>query len=150
MVHSLLNWLHISAAIAAVGSNITYGIWIARASRDPEMLPFTLRGIKLINDRLANPAYGVLLLTGLLMIFTSELSLTTPWLLSSLVLFAVVALVGMFGYTPMLSRQITILDTKGFLSPHYQDLARHGKILGIILSCLVTAIVFLMVVKPDL
>src|SRR3989304_370722 len=66
MPYLLLKWLHVLAAIVAVGSNVTYGIWIARASRSPEALPFTLRGIKLIDDRVANPAYGLLLATALL------------------------------------------------------------------------------------
>jgi hypothetical protein len=59
MLYLLLKWLHVLAAIVAIGANVTYGIWIARASRNPDVLPFTLRGIKLIDDRIANPAYGV-------------------------------------------------------------------------------------------
>jgi uncharacterized membrane protein len=90
MLYLLVKWLHVLAAIAAVGANITYGIWIARASRQPDALPFTLRGIKLIDDRLANPAYGLLLITGLLMVFNVGLSLTTPWLLTALVLYVTV------------------------------------------------------------
>lgn len=52
MTFLLLKWLHILSAIAAVGANITYGIWLRRASPKPEVLPFTLRTIKLIDDRL--------------------------------------------------------------------------------------------------
>src|SRR5512144_2182601 len=106
MLYLLLKWLHVLSAIVAVGANITYGIWIARASRNPDFLPFTLRCIKLIDDRLANPAYGALLITGLLMVFTVRFPLTTPWLLTALVLYVLVALVGLFGYTPTLRRQI--------------------------------------------
>jgi uncharacterized membrane protein len=68
MLYVLLKWLHVLAAIVAVGSNITYGMWMTHASRNPESLPFTLHGIQLIDDRVANPAYGVLLVTGLLMV----------------------------------------------------------------------------------
>ena len=53
MLYLLLKWLHVLAAIVAVGSNVTYGIWVARASRNPKALPFTLRGIQLIDDRVA-------------------------------------------------------------------------------------------------
>ncbi|MCI0580420.1 MAG: DUF2269 domain-containing protein, partial [Chloroflexi bacterium] len=137
-------------AIVAVGANVTYGIWIGRASRNPEVLPFTLRGIKLIDDRLANPAYGLLLITGLLMAFTAQLPLTTPWLLTALILYGIVLLVGLLGYTPALRRQIQMLDSEGFGSPNYQALARRGTILGISLAVLVVVIVFLMVVKPEL
>lgn len=150
MLYLLLKWLHVLAAIVAVGANITYGIWIARASRNPEALPFTLRGIKLIDDRVANPAYGLLLVTGLLMVFNARLPLTTPWLLTGLVLYGVVVLVGLLGYSPTLRRQIQILEREGFRSPNYQALARRGTILGVILAVLVIVIIYLMVVKPGL
>lgn len=150
MPYLLLKWLHVLAAIVAVGANVTYGIWIARASRHPDVLPFTLRSIKLIDDRVANPAYGALLITGLLMVFVVRLSLTTPWLLTALVLYVLVLLVGVLGYTPTLRRQIQLLDSEGFNSPSYQALARRGTLLGIVLALLVVVIVFLMVVKPGL
>ena len=150
MPYLLLKWLHVLAAIVAVGSNVTYGIWIARASRDPEVLPFTLRGVKLIDDRVANPAYGLLLATGLLMVFVVRLPLTTPWLLTALVLYVIVVLVGLLGYTPTLRHQIRMLDSEGFHSPNYQALARRGTLLGLVLAVLVIVIVFLMVVKPGL
>jgi uncharacterized membrane protein len=150
MWYLILKWLHVLAAVAAVGSNLTYGIWIARASRQPEALPFTLRGIKRIDDRLANPAYGLLLVTGLLMAFVGSIPLTTPWLLTSLVLFVAVVLIGLLGYTPTLRRQIEALDREGIRSANYQALARRGTILGIVVAVLVVLIIFLMVVKPAL
>ncbi len=150
MLYLLLKWLHVLAAIVAVGANITYGIWIGRASRNRDVLPFTLRSIKLIDDRLANPAYGLLLITGLLMVFVVQLPLTTPWLLTALVLYGIVVLVGLLGYTPTLRRQIQLLENEGSGSPNYQALARRGTILGVVLGILAIVIVFLMVVKPGL
>ncbi|HLO14363.1 MAG TPA: DUF2269 family protein [Anaerolineales bacterium] len=150
MLFSLLKWLHILFAIIAVGANATYGIWLARASRSTDFLPFTLRTIKLIDDRLANPAYGLLLITGFLMAFVLPLSLTTPWLLTALILYAILVLVGLGEYTPTLRRQIQLLDSEGFRSPKYQALARRGTILGVVLAILAIAIVLLMVVKPGL
>lgn len=117
MLYLLLKWLHVLAAIVAIGANVTYGMWIARASRNPDVLPFTLRGIKLIDDRIANPAYGALLITGLLMVFGLRLSLTIPWLLIASILYVLVVLVGLLGYTPTLRRQIQVSDRKGFGSP---------------------------------
>ncbi len=150
MLFLLLKWVHVLAAIVAVGANITYGIWITRASRDPAVLPFTLRGVKLIDDRLANPAFGLLLLTGLTMAFVLPLPLTTPWLLTALVLYVFLVLIGLLGYTPTLRRQIQVLDSEGVASASYQALARRGTMLGAVLGVLVIIIVFLMVVKPGL
>ena len=61
----ILKWIHVLAAITALGANITYGVWIGRAGGQPETLAFALRGVKFIDDRIANPAYGLLLVTGL-------------------------------------------------------------------------------------
>src|SRR5512138_3901565 len=150
MLFSILKWLHILAAVVAVGANATYGIWLARAARNAEVLPFALRTIKLIDDRIANPAYASQLITGFLMVFIVHLPLTTPWLLTALILYAILVLVGLGGYTPTLRRQIQLLDREGFQSPNYQALARRGTMLGIALAILAIAIVFLMVVKPGL
>lgn len=150
MAYLLLKWLHVFSAIVAVGANVTYGIWLARAGRNPEALPFTLRGIQLIDGRLANPAYALLLITGLLMVYVGGLPLTTHWLLAALVLYVIVALTGFFGYSPTLRRQIEVLDREGHASSNYQALARRGGRFGMVLAVLVTVIIFLMVVKPGL
>jgi uncharacterized membrane protein len=150
MLFPIVKWLHVLAAIIAVGANATYGIWLARASRQPAALSFTLRTIKLIDDRMANPAYALLLLTGLIMVFTVPIPLTTPWLLTSLVLFIVVALLGLLGYTPTLKRQIRLLETEGADSPAYQAMAGRGRTIGIVLAVIVITIVYLMVAKPPL
>jgi len=150
MLFNVLKWIHVLSAISAVGSNITYGIWISRASRNPEALPFTLRGIKLIDDQLANRAYGLLFITGLLMVFLVKIPLTTPWLLVALILYLALGLTGFLGYTPALKKQIQLLESQGSDSTEYQAIARRGLWLGVILVILAIAIVFLMVVKPRL
>ena len=60
----ILQFIHIMSAITAVGANITYGVWTVRASQDPVHTAFVLKAIKCIDDRIANPAYGAVLVTG--------------------------------------------------------------------------------------
>ena len=150
MLFPLLKWLHVLSAIIAVGSNVTYGIWITRATRKPDDLAFTLRGIKFIDDRLANPAYGLLLITGLSMVFTTSFSLTTPWLMTALILYAILVVIGLFGYTPTLRHQIQLIESHGPDSFEYRSIANRGMVLGILLAILAITIVYLMVVKPPL
>lgn len=150
MLYLLIKWIHVLAAITALGANMTYGFWMARASRDPAMLPFTLRGIKVIDDRIANPAYVLLAVTGFAMAGLSRYPLRTPWLASALALYVVMAVVALFGYTPTLKRQIHALDAGGIESPEYRALAGRGRLIGALLGVVVIAIVFLMVVKPAL
>ena len=149
-VYLLIKYLHVLSAIVAIGTNVTYGVWLGRAARDPAMLPFALRGVKILDDRIANPAYGLLLLTGFAMVGVSKTPISTPWILASLVLFVVTFVVALFGYTPTLKRQIAALDGAGAQSTEYQALAHRGSTLGGILAVLVLTIVFLMVVKPEL
>jgi uncharacterized membrane protein len=146
----IVKWLHILAAIAAVGTNMTYGVWLARAARQPDMLPFTLKTVKLLDDRLANPCYGLLLVTGLTMVFVVPFSITTPWILTALILYGVLALLAIFGYTPTLRKQIQLLESGGPNSPDYQAAAKRGMVLGIVLAVITVTIIFLMVVKPPL
>ncbi len=123
---------------------------MARTSRKPEALAFTLRGVKLIDDRLANPAYGLLLITGLSMVFTARFSLTTPWLMTALILYALLVIIGLFGYSPTLRRQIQLVESHGPDSSEYRAMANRWIVLGSLLVVLAITIVYLMVVKPPL
>ena len=97
--YEVLKFFHVLFAIIAVGFNASYGIWLARAARERDHEAFALRGVKLLDDRFANPAYGLLLVTGLLMVWVGDLDLTQFWLLTALVLYAVAVGLGLFVYT---------------------------------------------------
>ena len=71
--------LHILFAIIAVGFNASYAVWLVRGQRDPAHLAFAVKGVKFMDDYIANPCYLLLLLSGLAMAFVPEtLSLITP------------------------------------------------------------------------
>ena len=150
MIFLLVKWIHVLSAIAAVGANATYGIWMARARREPSVLPFVVHSIKLIDDRIANPLYALLLLTGLTMAFTIRIPLNTPWLMTALVLYAIATILGMAVFVPVFRRQIQLLETEGMDSPRYQAAFRQATVFGLVVAFDVLAITFLMVVKPSL
>lgn len=147
-LYTWVKFVHVLMAITAVGFNASYGIWLARAGREPEHQVHVLRGIKILDDRFANPAYGLLLVTGLWMVFISPWELTTFWILSALVLYVVAIILGAGLYTPTLRRQIQVLEAEGPQSEEFQWLSRRGRIVGIVLAILVVIIVGLMVLKP--
>ena len=147
---TLLKFLHVLLAITAVGANVTYGVWLSRGARDPRHLPFALRGVKMLDDRLANPAYALLLVTGVAIIYADRLAWTTPWLLVSLFLYGVLVVLGLAGYTPLLRREIAVLEAEGPDSPAYQRLSGRGTLLGALIAVVVLVITFLMVTKPVL
>ena len=148
--YEVLKFFHVLLAIVAVGFNASYAIWLARAAREPEHEGFALRGVKLLDDRFANPAYALLLVTGLLMVWVGHLELAQFWLLTALVLYAVAVGLGLFVYTPTLRAQIATLEASGSGCPEFQALAKRGTTVGIVLAVDVIAIVFLMVTKPAL
>jgi uncharacterized membrane protein len=146
----ILKYLHVVLAIVAIGFNASYGIWLARAGREPEHALHVLRGIKVLDDRFANPAYGLLLVTGVGLVFMGQIPFTTFWIAASLVLFVVTVLVAALVYTPTLRRQIAMVESQGAATNDYKRLASRGRTLGIVLAVLVLSIEFLMVAKPTL
>jgi uncharacterized membrane protein len=147
---TVVKFFHILAAITAVGLNISYGVWLARAKNDPANITFALKGIKFLDDRIANPAYGVLLLTGLLMVFLLPIPITTLWIDIALALYAVLVVVAITQYTPTLRKQIALAEAGQVTSPAFTRLASRGQIIGQALGLVVLLIVALMVFKPHL
>jgi uncharacterized membrane protein len=132
-----------------VGFNASYGIWVSRAAKEPEHELHVLRGVKILDDRFANPAYGVLLLTGLWMVWLRDYPLfDTFWLATSLGIYIVTALTAILVYTPTLKKQITLLEAGQKATPEYQSVEKRGTIVGVLLGVFVVGIVFLMVTKP--
>jgi uncharacterized membrane protein len=147
--YTLVKFLHIFFAIVAVGFNATYALWLVRAQRDPDHLDFALRGVKLLDDYFANPAYLLLLVSGVVMVLIAGYPLfSTFWLLAALILWVAAVAVGYLLYTPTLSRQIRVLAASGAKSADFQTLATRGTILGIGLAVIVLLILALMVFKP--
>lgn len=149
MLYTALKLVHILLAITAVGFNASYAIWIGRAGRlSKEINQFALRGVQFMDQRIANPAYGLLLITGLLMVFTGPWSLTTRWIDAALVVYVIIILLGVFGYTPALRNQIKALEAEGPDSVAYRSAANRQNVIGIIFIVPVLAILYLMVFKP--
>lgn len=149
-VYLALKFVHVMSAITAVGANVTYGLWNIRAAGEPAQTSFVLKGIKFIDDRIANPAYGVLLVTGLLMVALGHWSITSLWIIVALMLFAVVAVIGLVFFSPLLKTQIRLADSGETASAEFQRLANRSRAIGPILGLVVVVIVIMMVFKPTL
>ena len=147
-LYVILKFVHVLLAILAVGFNASYSIWLARAGRNPQHLDHVLRGIKILDDRAANPAYVLLLLTGVAMVLVGDIPFSAFWIAASLVLYALAVVAGLGLYTPTLRRQIAVLQAEGPQSAAYTRLSVRGTALGIFLAVDVVLIVFLMVTKP--
>jgi uncharacterized membrane protein len=146
-LYLVLKFIHIASAITAVGANITYGLWNVRAARDPVHAGFALRGIQFLDNRIANPAYGVLFLSGLVMVFM-QWKITDVWIIVAIVLFIAIAVLGFAVYTPLLRNQIRLADAGDTSSAEFERLANRSRMFGPILGLLVVVILVMMVFKP--
>jgi uncharacterized membrane protein len=144
----VLKFIHILAAITAVGANITYGVWNARVAQDPSHTAFVLKGIKFIDDRVANPAYGVVLVTGLIMVFAGSWGFKL-WIVLALILFAAVVAMAVV-YSRSLRDQVRLAGSGDITSSEYRSLESRARIFGIGTGVGVALILVLMVFKPTL
>jgi uncharacterized membrane protein len=146
-LYSILKWLHVLGAIAGLGANFTYPIWLRLARSEPGATRFTVRGIESV-EKIANAGYATVLITGVSMVLLAGISWTTPWLLSALVLFALIGIVIGVYYVPAQKKQHTLADRP--TSPEYLAAEERASRVGVLVILLVVAIEFLMTVKPAL
>ncbi len=149
-LYLFLKYIHVLLAIVAVGANATYGIWMAMGAREPQHLRVILQGIRYLDQRVANPAYAFLVVTGLTMVALGDVRLTTPWVTAGLVVYIVAVVLGLRGFSPALRRQIQAVESPGPQSEDYRRAAASARSLGLVFMLLVLVIVFVMVAKPAL
>ena len=143
-----LKVVHIIAAIVAVGANVTYAFWLRQAgTTDRDRLVFTIASIKKLDNTLATPAYIVVLLTGLGMVFLGVFSFTTGWIQAALALYVLVVILSIAVYSPALRRQLREAEADPG-SAAYRAAASRSNLLGIVVTAIVLVIVVLMVTKP--
>ena len=99
-LYLILKFLHVVFAVVAVGFNLSYGFWLARARKNPENLPFVLKNIKVMDSAVANPAYMGLGITGPLMAWLGGYSWHSFWIWMSVLLLVLAAILGIVVYSP--------------------------------------------------
>src|SRR3989442_13578210 len=147
-LHLLLKYVHVLAAIVAVGTNATYGVWMALGARQPESLRAILTGVHFLDNRIANSAYCLLLISGLAMLYAGHLSVRTPWIATALGLYIVAMALGVRGYTPALRSQIQALASGGTQSEAYRREAERGPAVGALVMGGSRSFLFLRVAQP--
>ena len=105
--------------------------------------------MKFLDDRVANPAYMMVLVTGLTMAWW-HWPYTTHWIMAAIVLFVAMFIFALAVYSPALTRQIDALERNGPQSPKYRNANLQATIFGIGVMVPILAILFLMVTKPSL
>lgn len=143
----LLKLVHVTAAIVGVGSNLTYAYWLRRAGVDRDRLVDAIHGIRGLDRRIANPAYVVLLLSGLAMATIGPFTFDATWLRAALGLYVVVVVLGVTMFAPAIRVQLAEAE-RDPTSEAYRRAARRSNALGLAVTAIVLAILVLMVTKP--
>ena len=135
-------------AIAAIGANFTYGVWFARARANPAFAETALRGVKFIDDFVANPCYLLMLPTGIALVALGGLGFGTHWIAWAMGLWLLAIVVGYAGYSPLLRKQIAIVGAQGVESAEYAAVSTRANIVVAFLAVIIVGILVLMVFKP--
>ena len=151
MIYTIAKWIHILCAIVSLGANLTYFPWLMTVPKSRETLVYTLKTIRLLDNWIANPAYILAYITGeVMMRVGGQIHYSTPWMTVAISLYAIISVLGLFIYAPMLKKQQRLAETKGADDPDYQRVSRNGIILGTVIVILTIGITYLMVAKPQL
>jgi uncharacterized membrane protein len=151
LVHFLL-FLHIMAAIVAFGPTFTFPLIMGLARNDPPHMAFAAKVIHTIASRvtkLAAIATGIL---GVLLILADKLSLKdNPWLLISLLIYAIALVFAIVVQNPNSEKMVTILSSVvpgEAPPPEVPELVKRLQMGGTMLGVSVIILVVLMVFKP--
>lgn len=151
-----LLFLHVMAAIVAFGPTFAFSIIGAMGGAEPQHANFATRASHRIGDILVEPFAISMAVTGALMMWAAEIPLldrSTRWLLLGIVLYLVALGLSLFVSRPNVKRIIALSsgDAPPSGPPPAEMLRSIGVVqrIGMVLTVLLVAIVFLMVVKPD-
>jgi uncharacterized membrane protein len=145
-----LKLVHVLAGIIAVGTNVTYFVWLLAIRRSNEHAAYVLNGIRRLDTRLANPAYVVLPVTGILMVLDVNLGFTTFWIAIAILLYILMAVFAGAFFSPALRKQVELAERGSVDGAAYQQAFRRTTLTGVITMVLIAAIIYMMVMKPTL
>jgi uncharacterized membrane protein len=151
-------WIHISAAVIGLGATFAEAIAFQVALKmDPRVMPFVHRMQRTINQRLANPALLIILITGIIQVLDSDfIDFSDAWISATFVI--IIILGGLLGgyFIPTdkrleaqaASEVAAAGDGPVQYSQGYLDKLKQEGLIGTISGLLIVIAVFLMVVKP--
>lgn len=143
----LLKFLHVVPVIVAVGAGLTYALWLRAAGHDRDRLVFAIETIRRLERRVVNPAYILILITGVAMVLLGHFSFQTGWIAVSIALYIGIAVFGITVVAPATRRQLAEAE-RDPTSPAYADAAVRSMRALAVATVTTLTIVFLMVTKP--
>lgn len=142
-----LKVIHILSAITAVGTNVTSVFWLDRTGLDRDRLVWALESVRWLDGRIANPAYIVVLVSGIVMVMTGGYRFDQGWITTAIVLYVLTAVFGILAFAPAvrLQRAEAAADPT---SAAYARIARRTRRYSWLTTGVLIVIIILMVMKP--
>ena len=155
-LYPYLLFLHIMGAILAFGPTFAFSIMGAMAGKEPQHANFSARQTAAISNKLVYPLVVLQGITGLLLIASGKIDVTSkPWLLVGIVLYLIALTYGLTVQRNALHHLIELTSTPpppgtppGPPPPEVLATVKKVQRGGMFLGILIVTIVFLMVVKP--
>ena len=146
-------FVHVSAVVVGFGATFAEAIMFPVAMKaGARHLPYVHQLQLAINQRMAGPALGLIILTGIYQTIDADWGFGSFWISATFLI--VIVLGGINGaYFVPTDRKLAVqaqkeLDETGDVSEDYRRQARTEGIVGAIAGLLILAAVFMMVVKP--
>lgn len=143
-----LRFAHIAVAVLAMGTNLTFPLWVRAAEREPEHLAFALERIRWLDRHVAIPGYALAAATGLALALLGGIPLTTGWLAAAIAIYLATAVIGFAVYAPTARARLAALRGGGPADPAYLRARERARWLDAVVIPAVLAILALMVTKP--
>ncbi len=152
----ILLFLHVLGAILAFGPTFAFSIMGSMAGKEPQHANFSARQTAAISNRLVYPLVIFQGITGLLLIASGKIDVSSkPWLMLGILLYIIALVYGLTIQRAALHHVIEMTSTPppagtppgpppAALMAEIKKVQRGGMFLG----TLIVVIVFLMVVKP--
>lgn len=147
LIFTILKVVHVLSAIVAVGMSVASVYWLDRAGLDQDRLVWALEGARRLERRVANPAYIVVLLSGILMVSTGGYRFEQGWIAAAIGLYLFTAAFGILVFAPA-ARLQRAEAAAAPTSEAYARIARRTRWYSRLTIALVVMIVMLMVAKP--
>jgi uncharacterized membrane protein len=147
-LYMLLKWTHIGSMAVAFGSNATHLFWLigANANKDSEQRANLLRLVKKIDDRMAIPAYVVMVGCGVGM-WLWRWPWDSSWVIVSLVLTTIMTIMGI-SFGPFMNRWIRLAREQPQDEARLSKYSRRLTLWWASFVVMVPVILYFMVTKP--
>ena len=142
----IVKLLHILLAIVAVGFTTSFGLILACTPPEPAIAIGAVARL----EKVSGPAFGGLLVTGILMAWLGNLDWKVLWFAASLALMVVAMVLALGVARPTLAKQVELVQQS---PPPVEELMRLGarsKKVGMVLSMISLTLICLMIFKPVL